>query len=305
MKTILTLLIFSFFSIAVLAQKPDRALARVKYLFMHVQDTTQKDSPYIENMLLVIGQNASVYTSYDKINQGIARRKQLEEQLKSQAGNANMSINIDNSRQKSVSQLDYFYFAKEQKLIVKERILNNYLVEEPANINWKITKDTANFSGIHCQKAITRFKGRNWIAWFAPSMPFQSGPWKLNGLPGLIIEAHDEKNQASFKFHGIENVPVTIAENNAAPTDQLLKSDSTDPYLGPEIKLPADGIRTSNADLEKLKAARAADPQGFMKTQMAGNATNIVIGASMSSRSSTSTAPKKTINNPLELPEKQ
>lgn len=37
-------------------------------------------------------------------------------------------------------------------------------------------------------------------------MPFQAGPWKLNRLPGLIVEAYDENKQIYFQFAGIENV---------------------------------------------------------------------------------------------------
>ncbi|RZK53502.1 MAG: hypothetical protein EOO87_12780, partial [Pedobacter sp.] len=72
------------------AQNTDKALARVRYSFSHIQDTTQKDKPHTENMLLVIGKNASVYTSYDKINQELQMKQKLAEQLKEQAGSGNM-----------------------------------------------------------------------------------------------------------------------------------------------------------------------------------------------------------------------
>ena len=163
MKTFIT----SFFSILlvniVLAQNPDKALARVRYSFSHVQDTTQKDKPYTENMLLVIGKNASVYTSYDKINRDLEMKKQIQEQMKNQAGSNNFNIKIGTPGvpSKPTNPLDYYFYAQENKFFTKERIFNNYLVEEEApKINWKITKDTASFSGVKCQKAIANFKGR-------------------------------------------------------------------------------------------------------------------------------------------------
>ncbi len=314
MKTILITFLTLAITSIVFAQNPDKALARVRYSFTHLQDTTQKDKPYTENMLLIIGKNASVYTSYDKLNQEIEMKKKLMEQLKNQAGSSNMSINIDKTGLKSTSSLDYFFFAKENKFYTKERLLTNYLIEEDApKINWKITKDTASFSGINCQKALANFKGRNWIAWFAPELPFQSGPWKLNGLPGLIVEAYDQTQTVKFQFAGFE----TIADENLtnlssnAPIDgigsvKIIGLDGGNPYLGTEVKLPADAVITSRKNLDKLKEARDKDPQGFMNAQMAaqgisfGGATNVRRTTSSSGAASPA---KIIINNPIELPE--
>ena len=66
-----------------------------------------------------------------------------------------------------------------------------------------MTKDTASFSGISCQKAAANFENKNWIAWFTPSLPFSSGLNKLNGLPGLIIETYDEDKEITYRFGGM------------------------------------------------------------------------------------------------------
>jgi hypothetical protein len=38
------------------------------------------------------------------------------------------------------------------------------------------------------------FKGREYIVWYAPSIAYAEGPWKLGGLPGLILEAYDKED---------------------------------------------------------------------------------------------------------------
>ncbi|MCY1529543.1 GLPGLI family protein [compost metagenome] len=319
MKIILTTFISIAFAASTYAQSADKALARVQYSFSHIQDTTQKDKPYIENMLLVIGRNASVYTSFDAINQAREMKKNLMEQIKNQSGSNNMSIRIDKTGLKPTTALDYFYFAKENKFYTKERVYNNYLVEETApKIDWKITKDTASFSGVLCQKATTYFKGRNWIAWYSPELPFQSGPWKLNGLPGLILEAHDEKNEVVFQFAGLEDVsdkeePIKNAVGKEEKTTVAIGGDiqavafgglnSGDPYEY-SIELPTDAIRATRKELDKLKAARDKDPMGFMKTQAAASGRTITVQGSRIS-GPTSSAPKIVLNNPIELPEKK
>ncbi|KLT67350.1 GLPGLI family protein [Pedobacter sp. BMA] len=309
--------LFSF--LASFAQNPDQALARVRYTFTHIQDTSQRDKPHIENMLLVTGKNASVYTSYDKLNQAIKAKAQIMEQLKNQAGSSNMKIEIKNEMKSPITAADLFFFASEHKMFSKEKLLSNYLIEEPAAvIDWKISRDTMSISGIPCQKANANFKGRKWIAWFATEIPFQSGPWKLNGLPGLIINAYDDKNEVKFEFAGLENVKASDAQladdgdqkfttaNGAAGTIKIAGIETSTTYLSNEIKLPADAIKTTKKELDKLKAARDQDPQGFMQAQMAANGIQGTFKSNSASgplrRSSSAT---KEINNPIELSDKK
>lgn len=282
-----------------LAQTPDKALAKASYSFSHIRDTTQKDKPYTENMALLIGRNASVYASYDKITQDLERKKMIEEQIKNSGAGQSISINL--GRPKPTTPIELYSFIKENKFFTKESLITVYLTEEALpKIDWKISKDTASFSGLHCQKATARFKGRNWIAWYAPELPFQSGPWKLNGLPGLIVEAYDDKKEVQFLFAGFENVKdqPDVAETTANEnTIRVPKS----PLSGNEIKLPANAVKTTVEALNKLKEARAKDPVGFAKAQMGGESGLTVVSGV--SRKGTASVPN-VLNNPIELPEK-
>lgn len=318
MKRIFTSCLATVILLSAKAQEPDKALARVRYTFTHITDTTQKDKPKVENMLLVTGKNASVFTSYDKMNQAKNMQMQIMEQMKNQAGNGNVKIEVKSETKAPLTQEDYFFFANEHKMITKERVFNNYLIEEPApTISWKILKDTMSFSGIVCQKATTHFKGRNWIAWFATDIPFQSGPWKLNGLPGLIIEAYDDKKEVKFEFAGLENVKETNATDNpdgevkiAAPSGgvssvKIMGMDISTNYLGSEIKLPTNAIKTTRKELDKLKTARDKDPQGFMQAQMAANGMQGSFKTNQAPRPASKTANKAEINNPIEIEDKK
>ncbi len=286
MKAILIFLIALSITSISLAQKPDKVLARVRYSFIHARDTTQKNDPYTENMLLLVGKNTSLYTSYDRINRIIASKKADEAYIKAQAGGTPIVMKSSTEPFKPVTLVDLFFFNNEHQLITNDRVMTDYLVvEETPQIDWKLSKDTTSFSGISCKKATAHFKGRNWIAWYAPNLPFQSGPWKLNGLPGLIIEAHDDKNEVKFQFSGISNIKKEdIDESNF--------------YLGAEIKLNPAAQKTSRAEFDKLKAAFDKDPQGF-HAAAAGIPRNRVFAGR-----STNGVVHNVINNPLELPEK-
>jgi GLPGLI family protein len=85
------------------------------------------------------------------------------------------------------------------------RFSNRFLYKEtPTKIQWEITNTIKKMEGLTVQKATTKFRGRNYVAWFTPEIPVSLGPWKLNGLPGLILEAYDTNKEMLFLFKKIE-----------------------------------------------------------------------------------------------------
>ena len=71
---------------------------------------------------------------------------------------------------------------------------------------WTMGDSTREVLGYTCQQATANFRGRHWTAWFATDIPVSDGPWKLGGLPGLILEAYDEGQQHVFTAVGLERV---------------------------------------------------------------------------------------------------
>ena len=97
--------------------------------------------------------------------------------------------------------------------------MEQYIVEEPLeNIEWRLVEDsTKNVLGYDCVMATADYHGREWTAWFTPEIPVQTGPWKLAGLPGLILEADADNGVYSFMATGIQNsdrqiMPVYLAD---------------------------------------------------------------------------------------------
>lgn len=282
MKTFLTFCFFAVISSISMAQTTDKVLARVTYHFTHQRDTLSRNNPYTETMLLVTGKDASVFTSLDRIERELGLAD---------------SRSTPTAPFKPVNNVDQYYFASQNKLVTRERFMNSYyLIDEPQQqITWKITKDTTTISGIKSQKATTHFKGRNWIVWYAPELPFQSGPWKLNGLPGLIIEAHDDKKEVIFALAGIDNLKQ---ENLNA--EQLAKAQvyEKDFFFAKEITLQKDAKKTSRIEFDKVMELYRKDPIGFISAESGTPRNRIAMG------SSTTGVSHNVINNPIELPEK-
>jgi GLPGLI family protein len=79
-------------------------------------------------------------------------------------------------------------------------------------INWDISPTFRTIGSLRCQMAKGWVRGRTYMAWFAPDIPLPFGPWKLQGLPGLIIEARSLDNAVFFRFESLQ-LPVGEQDN--------------------------------------------------------------------------------------------
>jgi GLPGLI family protein len=95
---------------------------------------------------------------------------------------------------------DSIYLRTQGGVILKEYLKNSFtILEEYKNIyNYK------------CQKATTTVYGREFEIWFTTDIPVSDGPWKLSGLPGLIIEAHSKD-----KFHNFFMTSIKKLSNDS------------------------------------------------------------------------------------------
>ncbi|PHN04781.1 GLPGLI family protein [Flavilitoribacter nigricans] len=106
---------------------------------------------------------------------------------------------------------------------IRER---QYIIREALpTIHWEILKEERFIQGIPVRKARGTFRGRHYTAWFAPGIPLANGPWKLGGLPGLILEAYDDDKVVVFLFRALQSA-----------SEMALVEPETDQ---PEIDLPS------------------------------------------------------------------
>ncbi len=91
------------------------------------------------------------------------------------------------------------YFNKIMKVRSMDELTIIY--DEPTipKMKWDVFKDsTLQVGKYNCIKARTNFRGREYDVWFTPEIPINIGPWKLNGLPGLILKAEDIDGKIKF-----------------------------------------------------------------------------------------------------------
>jgi GLPGLI family protein len=82
---------------------------------------------------------------------------------------------------------------------------SKYIVEDTLpTINWSISpNETSDIKGYACQKATGEFGGRTYDVWFTEEIPVSTGPHRLWGLPGLILDAASRDGKVHFSFVGL------------------------------------------------------------------------------------------------------
>lgn len=198
----------------------DKTTYRCIYHFtQQVKHREKQEKVFItDTMVLDIGNNFSVY--YDRNKSFRDSIKQVEiKALSKEVKKITINAKADMAEYKEVSgSYDVSNYKGENAKIYKNRIKKEIItidvypmeaykcVEHLPYQDWQLTTDTLTILGYLCQKATTTFRGRTYEAWFAPEIPINDGPWKLYGLPGLILKASSEDNIFSFKAIGLENI---------------------------------------------------------------------------------------------------
>ena len=95
---------------------------------------------------------------------------------------------------------------------VFEMIGKTYIMEDTLKqIDWKILNDIKDVAGHICMKAMMQdtVKRQKIVAWFAQDIPFNAGPERLYGLPGLIMELDINDGAVIVEATKIEPLAVT------------------------------------------------------------------------------------------------
>jgi GLPGLI family protein len=177
-------------------------------------------------MVLQIGKSLSKYFSYYKFHEDSLMSAMSMEQLR----------NFDYGSVKTGTTECVFKNYPEGKVTTTENVaVDRFKIEEPAiDFGWEIGDQTKEILGYQCQKAICSFRGRDYIAWFAPDIAVSEGPWKFGGLPGLIMEAYDSRNQYHFIIAGIRKVddqPIKFLESQYIDTSRTKYQKTLSRYL--------------------------------------------------------------------------
>lgn len=201
----------AFFIIIVLFFSKTYSQTEANRFFYELTYKKNKDSLTYEKILTIldITGDKSIYRDYLSVSQDSLINDIL--QKSKQSGNT-----PDLSKMLKIPVFSYKVIKKNpsKEIYFYDKILNDkFNYSEEAKLNWKIKTETSTINEYPVQKATVEFNGRKWTAWFSKTIPFQDGPYKFFGLPGLIVKIEDEKKEFSWALAG--NKKITNYEENS------------------------------------------------------------------------------------------
>ncbi|KQR95207.1 hypothetical protein ASG01_04990 [Chryseobacterium sp. Leaf180] len=207
MKNLFSVLFIALFAV-MNAQEGEKSNITANRFFYELTFKPKKDSAKVDKVMTVldITKDKSIYRDYTMIAQDSIMKIEIEAMQKS-------GVYKDMSKMvrmpKFSMKVDKTY--PDMKVLYVERVANGFTpmsigYTEDINFNWKISNDKQKIGAYNAQKATADYGGRTWTAWFTTELPFQDGPYKFHGLPGLIVKIEDADKNYSWMLQGNKKV---------------------------------------------------------------------------------------------------
>ena len=176
----------------------DVARIEVLYDLTFREDSMHLDMASKERMILLIGSKMSSFQSYNEYRVAPIEFQKRQEGTYSEWFNSKEASGY-NSR--FFYQVYKDFYKGTMSFYSPVFLTGRFFYEERLQaFDWEIMDDTLRIEDYLCQKAVCHYGGRTWVAWFTDELPFDDGPWKFCGLPGLILKVADSREHYCFDF---------------------------------------------------------------------------------------------------------
>ncbi|MCD0454454.1 hypothetical protein AB670_03867 [Chryseobacterium sp. MOF25P] len=205
MKNIFSILFVAVFAFAN-AQESKESSNRFFYelTFKPKQDSAKVDK--VITVLDITDKNRSVYQDYTVISQDSITKVEMEAMQK-----AGVYKDLSKSLKTPKFSARIHKLYPSMKVEYVDKVANgmtpvNIAYTEDLKLNWKISNEKQKIGEYNTQKATAQYGGRMWTAWFSSDIPFQDGPYKFSGLPGLIVKIEDADKNYSWVLQGNKKI---------------------------------------------------------------------------------------------------
>lgn len=276
---------FLFATILISAQNQ-----RFIYDYTFVKDTLDKTNISKDLMYLDINKEGSKFYSRDYFVQDSTMMAFYDNQIKT-TGSMNVNVKASGELKEKTADKVFKTYPKYEVSLETRIGRDLFNVSDDRDFKWKILPEKEKIGEFETQKASTEFGGRKWTAWFTAELPFQDGPYKFHGLPGLIVKIEDASKTHQFELKGVSKY------NEVAPKTS-------------EFDAPQKAISTDEKQYKRLFLQNRNDPaKDFKQMLSAGQVGNMkdrngseVSGASMIKRIEERAKERNAKNNnPIEI----
>lgn len=184
----------------------DHTLLTVTYRMNFIQDTVKRKI-LVDQMILQIGKNYSKFYSQRTFLDDMSYTDfEMGKTVREEGYGIDGTVYID---------WDMIFDLSKRTVTTIHRMpyedeVSKFYSEPMPVLQWEYIDGADSVCGYACHVARTCYAGRLWKAYYTTDIPLNFGPWKLSGLPGLILKAVDSSGEYEFICEGLsdESQPI-------------------------------------------------------------------------------------------------
>lgn len=235
----LLIILFALIPWRLHAQQADTVRMRAYYIATFKHYTDQKNFMTEEKELVVGKERTDFYGRWEHLKQ-----KEIDSLTKVNGSIEEVYRIRDKYPRTYESYAIYDNFPQPGKRTVTDKLFKSFYYEEDiVPIAWEVDPRDTTILDLPCLFATCHYGGRLWKVCFTTAIPVQAGPWKLRGLPGLIVYAQDDSGVFTF-----ECIQIKPGDGTEVSTPSLSRK-----------------IKCTRQELDKLQMESASDPVEYAK----------------------------------------
>ncbi|OCA78971.1 GLPGLI family protein [Chryseobacterium contaminans] len=256
MKKLFSIFLIALFSFAYAQDTKETA----NRFFYELTFKPKKDSARLDKLITIldITPKKSIYQDYTLPSQDSIIKLTVEEMEKTKTWkDISKLIRMPKFAYKIVKTYP------EMKVQYLDRVsMNLFGYDDPVKFTWNILPEKQKVGEYNTQKATTEYGGRTWTAWFSSDIPFQDGPYRFYGLPGLIVKIEDTEKNYSWVLSGNKKI---------ANYDELSYSDKINAKYGVSNTVKP----TTKEKFDKAYASFKEDPMAEIRQKVSPEMMNM------------------------------
>lgn len=200
-------------------------------LYKYYIDTKNREHKQVTDSVLSILEVGDSITKYGDLTRYAYVKRKTPQAVK------NIMVDMFNPNINAYTFV-FLQHLRQESMTIREFLHPAYFVyQESIPASWILESGSTRVMGYKCQKARIVYGGREWVAWYAPDLPVSSGPWKLCGLPGLVLKAEDITKTHRFEAYSLFKTTDQVIADESNASD---KKGARDEFIAHRNKIKSD-----------------------------------------------------------------
>lgn len=173
----------------------------VRYYMKHIPDSLVREKYFEAEMVLILNNNQSYYFNpamvvfYENLDKAVSTYSNVQEIARNPI---------------SLPKIRHSAWRENENIFITSPLGKYNYTYKASKIKWTLLSEVKNIGNYNCRLATVTIDGDTIYAWYTTQIPFDEGPFKFKGLPGLILEVYNKSGTMEIEATNVamKNVPI-------------------------------------------------------------------------------------------------